>query len=156
MRLLFFLHFWEYVISSIDIFCIIFYSIRLRNYIRYGFKTTVRRGEPLFWGTFWTFFLDIFWQRRRMGMIFCSLCSPLPGDHFTYPHHGLMMPRKFSTALWTSKSRPKKHFLSKMCQNPFTIVKGIWHILDKKCCFWLTFWTSKFCRKFSRHHETLM
>ena len=50
----------------------------------------------------------------------------------------------------------KQHFLSKMRRNPFTIVKGFRRILDKKCCFWPTFWTSKCCRKFSRHHETMM
>ena len=50
----------------------------------------------------------------------------------------------------------KQHFLSKMRRIPFTIIKGIRRILHKKCYFWLTFWTSKCCRKFSRHHETMM
>ena len=45
--------------------------------------------------------------RRRMIMIFYSTCSPTPVDDFTYPYHGVMMSRKFSTGGWSWKTPPK-------------------------------------------------
>ena len=45
--------------------------------------------------------------RGRMIMIFCSTCSPMHEDNFTYPYHVVMMSRKFSTGGWSWKTPPK-------------------------------------------------
>ena len=51
-----------------------------------------------------------------MIMIFCSTCSPMHEDHFTYPYHGVMMSRKFSTAGWSWKTPPKTATCSRNLQ----------------------------------------
>ena len=44
-----------------------------------------------------------------MTLIFSSAYSPTLKDDFRYPHHGVKISRKFSRAVWISKTPPKTH-----------------------------------------------
>ena len=86
---------------------------------RYIFVITHQTGSFLLWysTTARSFFflsqfcvlVDNFWLECRMTLIFSSAYSPTLKHDFRYPHHGLKMSRKFSRAVWISKTPPKTH-----------------------------------------------
>ena len=79
-------------------------QLALEYILRYS--TTAR--SFFFWSQFCVL-VDNFWLECRMTLIFSSAYSPTLKHDCRYPHHGLKMSRKFSRAVWISKTPPKTH-----------------------------------------------